>query len=241
MKTAVITGASRGIGQSIALALCDCCDYIAICSKNSAEMLEETKKLITATGCKCKAFTGDVSSYEFVKAMIDSVAEETGSVDILINNAGISVVGLLTDTTCEMWQEIFATNVTSVFNTCKVSIPHMLKTHSGKIINISSVWGQKGAACEVAYSATKGAVDSFTKALAKELAPSNITVNAVAFGAIDTEMNHHLNAEEKEFLCEEIPYGRMATPAEAGMFVRKLLDMPEYFTGEVVKFDGAWI
>ena len=103
------------------------------------------------------------------------------------------------------------------------------------------MWGLVGASCEVAYSASKGAVNSFTKALAKELAPSNIAVNAIAFGAIDTEMNAHLTKEDRALLEDEIPYGKMATPKEAATFAKQILSMPSYFTGEIVKFDGAWI
>ena len=117
----------------------------------------------------------------------------------------------------------------------------MIKEHSGRIINVSSVWGLVGASCEVAYSATKGAINSFTKALAKELAPSNISVNAIAFGAIDTDMNNNLSPEERTALEYEIPYGRMATPKEAAQCISNLLTMPTYLTGEVLKFDGGWI
>ena len=139
------------------------------------------------------------------------------------------------------WRQTVAVNLDSVYNTCHEVLPYMVKEKRGRIINISSVWGLVGASCEVAYSATKGAVNAFTKALAKELAPSGIRVNAAAFGVIDTDMNRHLSEEDRSQLEEEIPIGRMASPEEAADFIMKLIDMPDYFTGEVVKFDGGWI
>ena len=150
-------------------------------------------------------------------------------------------MGLLTDMTSDDWNETVSTNITSVFNTCHAFIPDMVREKTGRIINISSVWGLVGASCEVAYSAAKGAVNAFTKALAKELAPSGIAVNAAAFGVIDTDMNRHLSEEDRVSLEEEIPVGRMATPEEAAELIVKLSEMPAYFTGEVVKFDGGWI
>lgn len=239
MRTAIITGGSRGIGRAILEILTKDYDYIAICGRNASTL--ENVVHSANQNCIIRTFVGDVSSYEFVKTMVATVVQETGRIDVLINNAGISKVGLLMDMNPDEWNEIVNVNLTSIYNTCNAVIPHMIHEKNGKIMNISSVWGLVGASCEVAYSATKGAINSFTKALAKELAPSNISVNAVAFGAIDTEMNGHLSDEEKTELSEEIPFGRMATPIEAATCVQKLLEMPSYFTGEVVKFDGGWI
>ena len=132
-------------------------------------------------------------------------------------------------------------NLTSVYNTCHAVVPHMVHEKSGRIINISSVWGLTGASCEVAYSASKGGMNALTQALAKELAPSGIAVNAIAFGAVDTEMNGHLSPEEKNALCDEIPTGRMATPAEAAECILKVSQMPVYMTGNILKTDGGWI
>lgn len=241
MKTAIITGASRGIGKEVAITLATQYEYIAICCKNSSEELLEVKKIIENNGCRCVAFTGDVSDYLFISNMISQVVNETGKIDVLINNAGISTVGLFTDMTPGMWKNILDTNLTSIYNTCHCVVPHMVHEKNGRIINVSSVWGLVGASCEVAYSATKGAINSFTKALAKELAPSNISVNAIAFGAIDTTMNGHLEPDEVSSLEEEIPFGRMATTKEAAQCVSNLLNMPSYLTGEVIKFDGGWI
>ncbi len=241
MKSIIITGASRGIGKAIALALTNDYDYIAICCSKDVDNLYRVQAHIEATGTICHSFIGDVSDYDFIKNMVDTVISEAGEINTLVNNAGISITGLFTHTTPVDWKTIIGANLTSIYNTCHQVVPHMVSQKSGKILNISSVWGLTGASCEVAYSTTKGGINSFTKALAKELAPSNISVNAIAFGAIDTDMNSQLTSEEIAMLENEIPYGRMATCEEAGVFVKNILSMPEYFTGEVVKFDGGWI
>ncbi len=264
MKSIIITGASGEIGGALAKCVSTNYDYIAICGYKNSEKLSEleadimTDKTKTENNtpyqeqqiqdtlqqskkCVCRKFIGDVGDYNFVSNMVDTVFKEAGGIDALVNIAGISHIGLLTDVTPELWTNIMSTNLTSIYNTCHCVVPHMVHVKAGKIINISSVWGLAGASCEVAYSAAKGAVNSFSKALAKELAPSNISVNAIALGAVDTKMNSHLTPEEKAQLAEEIPYGKMAAPEEAAAFIKGILDMPPYFTGEVVKFDGGWI
>lgn len=142
--------------------------------------------------------------------------------------------------TAQDFDRTMKSNVYSVFNSCRLVVPHMIQHHKGHIINISSVWGNVGASCEVAYSASKGAVNSFSKALGKELAPSGITVNAIAFGAIDTSMNGHLSPEERQMLEDEIPAGRMAKPSEAADFIVHIAECGEYLNGQVITFDGAW-
>ena len=241
MKSIIITGASRGIGQEAALLLAKDYDYIAICCSKDSSNLEELKNKIEAMGKSCLAMVGDVADYDFAKTMIDKVACEAGEVSTLINNAAISMMGLFTDMSPSEWQHIMNVNVNSVYNFCRAALPHMINIKAGKIINISSVWGLVGASCEVAYSTTKGAVNAFTKALAKELAPSNITVNAIAFGAVDTTMNGHLEPSELIALCDEIPYGRMCTTMEAAQAIKGVLNMPGYMTGQVIKVDGGWI
>jgi len=149
-------------------------------------------------------------------------------------------VGLLTDMSIDDWHRIVNTNLTSVFSTCKHAVPHMVKQQSGKIINISSVWGNVGASCEVAYSACKGGMNTFTKALAKELAPSGIQVNAIACGCIDTQMNACFSEEEKQELAEEIPIGRFGTPKEVADLVLDLAQKHNYLTGQVITLDGGW-
>ena len=161
--------------------------------------------------------------------------------DLLVNNAGISYVGLLSDMSIEEWNRIIQTNLTSLFNCCNQIVPHMVSNKSGHIINISSMWGISGASCEVAYSATKGGVNAFTKALAKELAPSKVRVNALACGAIQTEMNSCFTEEELQDFCDEIPACRLGTPEEIAQMVWQLYSSPFYLTGEVIKIDGGYL
>ncbi|MBQ9934252.1 MAG: SDR family NAD(P)-dependent oxidoreductase [Lachnospiraceae bacterium] len=241
MKSIIITGASRGIGYEAALLLAKEYDYIAICCSKDIKKLGELKEKIEAMDKCCLAMVGDVADYNFAKKLVNTVANDAGEITTLINNAAISKVGILTDTTPDAWQHIMNVNINSVYNFCHTTLPYMINKKAGKIVNISSVWGLVGASCEVAYSTTKGAVNAFTKALAKELAPSNISVNAVAFGAVDTTMNGHLEPEDSEALCDEIPYGRMCTPIEAAQAIKGVLDMPGYMTGEIIKVDGGWI
>ena len=171
----------------------------------------------------------------------DSCTTEQFRVDVLVNNAGISYVGLLQDMTDEEWVRLMTTNLSSVHYMSRAVIPGMIAAHSGHIINISSVWGCVGASCEVAYSASKGGVNAYTRALAKELAPSGISVNAIACGCIDTDMNGHLSQEDRLQLCEEIPAGRFAEPKEVAELVYSMSEQSAYLTGQIVNFDGGWI
>lgn len=241
METAIIIGASTGIGRAAALALSETCTGIAITSlKHTAELMS-LKSRIEANGCKCICMSGDAGDMNFIQSFIKQAADSfNGHIDLLLNNAGISYVGLLTDMTIYDFDNIMRTNVYSVFNACNQVVPYMVHEKHGKIINVSSVWGNVGASCEVAYSASKGAVGAFTKALAKELAPSGICVNAIAFGAIDTAMNSHLLPDERIALEEEIPAGRMGTADEAAEFICRLAECGDYLNGQVISFDGAW-
>lgn len=237
MKTAMITGASRGIGKACAVKLAAAgYDLYLICEKN----IETLEKMCAELREKCNitatAFKADVSDLDAV----NRIFEDIDDLDVLINNAGISYVGLLSDMTAEEWNRIVAVNLTSVFYTSKLAIPKMLSKHRGSIINISSVWGNVGASMEVAYSATKGGVNGFTKALAKELAPSNISVNAIACGFVDTDMNRHLSEEDLEAVKTEIPADRFATCEEIADSVYSVLTAPSYLTGQVITVDGGW-
>lgn len=240
-RTALITGASTGIGKAIALALAEAYDRIAITSFRHPEELKKTSDALTALGVECISLSGDSGSYEFVKEFVSLVTDSWGTIDVLINNAGISHIGLMTDMHIEEWERILQTNLSSVFYYCHEVVPHMVHTHSGRILNISSVWGEVGASCEAAYSATKGGVNAFTQALGKELAPSGIAVNALSCGVIQTAMNECFSEEELRTLEDDIPYGRMAAPEEVASFVCRILESPTYLTSQILRFDGGWI
>lgn len=240
-KTAIVTGASTGIGKAIALELAGHYDRIAITSYRHREELLNTQSLLQSLGVECIARSGDCGSYAFVQEFVAELTASWGHIDALINNAGVSSVGLLTDLTVEEWDRLLHTNLSSVFYYCHEVIPIMVRNHSGRILNISSVWGEVGASCEAAYSATKGGVNALTQALGKELAPSGIAVNALSCGAVRTNMNDCFSKEELADLENDIPFGRMATPEEVARFALKILSSPHYLTGQVLRFDGGWI
>ena len=240
--TALITGASRGIGAALACRFAAEGYHLALCCHNSYETLQAlATKLETTCSIQVLCFRGDVGDYTFICDMVQKTLDTFGQIDVLINNAGISYIGLLTDMDITDWNRIVATNLTSVFSTCRQVIPSMVHAKSGHIINISSVWGNVGASCEVAYSACKGGINSLTRALGKELAPSNIQVNAIACGVIDTEMNARLNEEERAALAEEIPSGRFSSPEEVAELVLLLCSSPSYMTGQIIGMDGGFI
>lgn len=237
MKTALITGASRGIGRAIAKAFA-AKDYdLHLTCRENIEMLNELGKELSNT-YNVKVFTHktDMSKSEEVFKMFSQIE----SLDVCVNNAGISYVGLLHQMSNDDWDRIIGTNLNSVFYTSKCATALMLKEHAGSIINISSVWGNIGASMEVAYSASKGGVNSFTKALARELAPSNISVNAIACGFVDTSMNAHLSEEERNAVLSEIPANRFATCEDIAKVAVSLAEMPSYLTGQIITVDGAW-
>ena len=238
-RNVLITGASRGIGKSIAKAFAMQGDNLILTCLNSIEDLEKyAAELEKEFGIRVRAAKCDMSDYEAVKALFTDINE----LDILINNAGVAYIGLLTDMEKKDWDKVLGTNLDALFFTSKFAVPMMLKKHSGRIINISSVWGNVGASCEVAYSASKGGVNSFTKALAKELAPSGIAVNAIACGVIDTDMNRkHLSDEDLEELKNEIPMDRLGRAEEVAELTVKLSDAPSYMTGQIITIDGGWI
>ncbi len=240
-KTVLVTGASRGIGKAIALRFAKEHYNLAIsCLQNESRLLEtkaEAEKLQSA----CLAYTGDMGSMDCCREFFELAGQRFGHIDLLVNNAGISYIGLLQDMSCEDWDRILRTNLTAAFNLSKLIIPGMVARQAGHIINISSVWGNAGASCETAYSATKGALNAFTRALARELAPSHIRVNAIACGAIDTEMNHFLTPEELAALTDQIPAGRLGTPEEVADLVWQLTQSNAYLTGQVIGLDGGWI
>lgn len=239
-RTVLVTGSSRGIGKAIALEFAKNGWNVVINARNE-KLLLEVKEEILSYGVDCLCFALNIGDYTSVSEMFEQIKQKFGTINVLVNNAGISKIGLLQDMSPAEWNEIVQTNLTSVFNCCKLAIPLMLTVGQGKIINISSVWGVAGASCEVAYSATKGGINAFTKALGKELAPSNIQVNAVACGCIDTEMNQFLDEEERNCLIDEIPANRMGQPEEVARFVYSLSTEHSYLTSQVITFDGGWI
>ena len=240
MKTVLITGSSRGIGRETALYFANHGWNVIIHGFHHPEKLDSLKNEILSFHVACLSFCGDISDPNFVDHMIKESLNTFSKIDCLVNNAGISQVGLFTDATIEDWNLMINTNLTSVFTTCKNIVPHMLHHHEGKIINISSIWGNAGASCEVLYSTTKGGINAFTKALAKEVAASNIQVNAIAFGMIDTEMNAEFDEEDIALIKEEIPADYIASPKEAAQMVYHVAVAPEYMTGQVVTFYGGW-
>lgn len=237
-KKALVTGASRGIGKAVSRMLAEeGYDLILICRRSENEIQALGKELAEKYHILCATALVNVAD----PGQVQKLLEESGDIEVLVNNAAVSHIGLLTDMTVEQWREVIDTNLSALFYTCKWTVPGMVRRKSGKIINISSVWGSVGASMETAYSASKGGVNSFTKALAKELAPSNVQVNAIAFGMIDTDMNACFTDKERSVLVEEIPADRMGTAQEAAEMVRQLLKAPSYLTGQVIAMDGGWI
>lgn len=234
---ALITGASRGIGQAIAECFARAgFELFLTCSKTFDELQTFSTLLGETYRVPCHASVTDMGNPDEVAALFSKIS----NLDVLVNNAGISHIGLLSDMTVEEWHRVMSVNLDSCFYTSRHAIPLMLQKHSGKIINISSVWGTMGASMEVAYSASKGAVNTFTKALAKELAPSNIQVNAIACGVIDTSMNSCFSSEELEALTAEIPADRLGRPEEVAGLVLQVAQAPDYMTGQIITMDGGW-
>lgn len=237
-KTALITGASRGIGKAIANEFAKAgFDLYITCISSETAIKEYAKQLEESYNISCVTLVGDISDPKVVRGFF----EEINDLDVLVNNAGISYIGLLTDMSDEEWNSIISTNLSSAFYCSKGAIPLMLQKKSGKIINISSVWGERGASMEVAYSTTKGGINSFTKALAKELAPSNIQVNAISCGLIDTDMNSHFSEEDMAEIINEIPADRIGKPEEVAHLALQLTDGNNYLTGQIIGLDGGWI
>ena len=242
MKNIFITGASRGIGRAVALEFGKVECNLFLNSLTGGVKLDSVKGEIEKfrsqekVGGTVTLRPGDVGDPDSVRSIFEGV-----NVDILMNNAGISHIGLVQDMSDEQWRRVIDVNLSAVHYCSKAVIPHMLAAGGGRIINISSVWGVTGASCEVAYSAAKGGVNAYTRALAKELAPSGIAVNAIACGCIDTDMNAHFSDDEKRELCEEIPAGRFAKPEEAAGLVAALCEQSTYLTGQVIGFDGGWM
>lgn len=239
--TAIITGASGGIGSAIAKKLAKKGYSLVLLGNHSTKALKKTAADCLSLGHTAETLTGDLQSGAEVSRLMSQAAGILGHIDCLVNCAGISHIGLITDMTDEEWRRVLDSNLSSAFYCCRSIVPEMVHQKRGRILNISSVWGNSGASCEVAYSASKGGLNAFTKGLAKELAPSGIAVNALSYGMIDTAMNQCFSKDEIQALCDEIPAGRMGTPDEAAAMAALLLEAPYYLTGQVITMDGGWI
>lgn len=240
-KYGIITGASRGIGRAVAekmagehinLALC--------CEKNINKLNELAEALKNNFHIEVLTYQTDVGDPDSVRTMARDIKSHFPRTDYLVNNAGISYIGLLTDMSNEQWERMLSVNLSSVFYLMKEFVPGMVHEKNGSILNISSMWGTAGASCEAAYSATKGGVNLLTRAMAKELAPSGIRVNAIAPGCVDTDMNAVFSESEKKDLCEEIPLGRFATTDEIADAAWALMNL-SYVTGQILGADGGFL
>lgn len=241
-KTVLVTGASRGIGRAIALTFAKRGYHVFLnCNRSVNELEMVCSEIESLSVGSCEMVVGDVGNSEDVKNIFKQIHQTCDALDVLVNNAGVAHIGLLSDMTDAEWNRILQTNLSSVFYCSRAAVPAMVSKKSGTIINISSMWGTSGASCEVAYSAAKSGVHGFTKGLAKELAPSNIQVNAIACGCIDTAMNGQLDADERSALEEEIPAGRFGSPQEVADVVMQLVDAPAYLTGQIIGLDGGYI
>ena len=241
MSTVLITGASRGIGAATARLFAEKGWNVAVNYNKSAQAAEDLVRELAGLGVRACAIRADVADPEQATELVEQTVRELGGLDALVCNAGIALPQqLLTDTTDEQWRQIFAANVDGMFYTIRAAVPHFVHQKAGHIVTLSSVWGVTGGSCEVAYSAAKGAVIAMTKALAKELGPSGITVNCVAPGVIATDMNKHLDGDSLEALRQEIPLERIGTPEDVARSIFFLANGESaYITGQVLQPNGG--
>ena len=238
-KVIIVTGGSRGIGKEIVTSLanegfCVILNY----NKSEKEAIKIKEKLIKNRK-KIEIFKADVSKQEDVKKLVEFTIKKYGKIDVLINNAGISQIKMFQDITIEDWNNMINTNLNSCFYTIRQVLPSMIERKEGRIINISSIWGQTGASCEVHYAVSKAGIDAMTKSLAKELGPSNIKVNSIAPGIIETEMNKNISKKEIDNLKDEIPLGKIGKPSDISRCIKWLI-YDEYTTGQIISINGGW-
>ena len=239
MKTVIVTGGSRGIGAAIVKELAKEKYNVVLNYNNSEEAAKQIQKELEERNIKIEIFKADVSKREEVKELVKFALEKYKNIDVLINNAGIDQIKPFMDITDEDWNKIMQVNLNSVFYCCQEVLENMIHNKKGCIINISSIWGRIGASCEVHYSASKAAIDGLTKALAKEMGPSNIRINSIAPGIIETEMNKDLSKEDIKEILAQVPLGRIAKPEEIVKSIKWLIE-DEYVTGQVISVDGGW-
>ncbi len=241
-ETVVITGGAGGIGSACARAFAAEGCRIAVVYHNSGSEAEKLAEELRAAGTDAECFKADLRSFRETGEMAEAVLRRFGRVDVLVNNAGISQIKLFTDLTEEDWDDMIDSNLKSVFNCCRHFLPGMISEKSGRIVNISSMWGQQGASCEVHYSASKAGIIGLTKALAQEVGLSGITVNCVAPGVIDTKMNSELTEEDMAVLREDIPLYRIGSPEETAEAVVFLASgRASYITGQVLGVNGGLV
>lgn len=238
-KTIIVTGGSRGIGAAIVSLLAKENYNIVLNYNKSEEIAKKMQEEFTNLGKTVEIFKADVSKREEVKKLVDFTIEKFGKIDVLINNAGISQTKLFTDITDEDWNNMLNIDLNSVFYMSQEVAKHMIHEKEGCIINISSIWGMVGASCEVHYSVAKAGVDAMTKSLAKELGPSNIRVNSIAPGIIDTDMNKYLSEKELEQIKEEIPLGKIGETSSIAKCAKWLIE-DNYTTGQIIAINGGW-
>lgn len=239
-KVIIITGASRGIGRETAKLLARNGHTVIANYNKSAEKAKELQEELKKENINIDIYKADVSKREECKALVEYAIEKYKHIDVLVNNAGISIWGQFTDLTDTEIEEIIRTNLYSAIAMSQEVSKHMIHEKQGCIINMSSIWGMVGASCEVAYSVTKAGMDGLTKALAKELGPSNIRVNSIAPGAIETEMNSKLTNEEKAVLKMETPLGKLGKPIDIAKAINWLIE-DEFTTGQIISPNGGWI
>ncbi|NOV03102.1 elongation factor P 5-aminopentanone reductase [Paenibacillus planticolens] len=241
-QTVLVTGASRGIGAAIAERFAGVGMKVVIHYRDSHEAANEVARSCMKHGAKVLTVSADVKSREQILAMRDKLEQKEMVPDIIVNNAGIAHYGMLSDVSEEEWDSVMNVNLKGAFLCSQTFMQAMISQKYGRIINVSSIWGISGASCEVVYSTAKGGLNAFTKALAKELAPSGVTVNAVAPGAVETEMMAGFQTEERDAIASEIPVGRFAMPHEVASLVY-FLALPEsgYITGQIISPNGGWL
>ena len=241
-RVAVVTGGASGIGKAVVRALCRDGFAVAINYNSSEAQALALASELSAKGSNVITIKADVSSSEQVNEMMNTVKQMLGTPEVLVNNSGIAQQKLFTDITDDDWNAMIGTNLTGVFNACRAVLPFMIHEKKGRIINISSMWGQVGASCEVHYSAAKAGVIGLTKALAQEVAPSGITVNCVAPGAVETKMMASFSQDDIDCLCDEIPLGRLGNPEEIADMVAFLAsESAGYITGQVIGVNGGMV
>lgn len=241
-KTAIITGASRGIGRKTAELFALNGYNVLINFRHSQQAAEQLQKELRQAGAKVEIFRADVGNYDEARAMVDFCLDRFGAVDVLVNNAAISQSKLFTELTPAEWQEMMRVILSGVFNCTQHALKHMLRENRGKIINLSSIWGIAGASCEVHYSTAKAGIIGFTKALAKEMGPSNIQVNCVAPGVIETDMLNEYTEEDLEALRQETLVKRLGSPQDIAQVILFLAsEKADYITGQVISPDGGFL